>query len=254
MDALTTKSDAAIEQIKNIISMLDPDTINYICDLDNCPDISLEDKILYISYNIYLKSKRKKTHMLVGDVSEDLVKKLFSRHTHLIRTLLQKGSFIDPYNRMLRTIKSGGAFTSKIYLENNKLKIMPGVNVVELVEFSDLFLKIVKRLHSICSKTDRYCLFPFTVYRSINIGENIPEFIYQPIPFSTSWNYDLAIGSKNKEPWQKTRCCLIEINIPENYLYLLNFNPFDKTASFLNRFAFCSLLGPFEKGLMNNKK
>jgi hypothetical protein len=142
-----------------------------------------------------------------------------------------RSNFVSPLWSTIRAIPSGGAFTNFVdingYVVDSTEEIILALwdRIKHFVQLAELFRD---------NKQPDY-EGTVTVYRSLEIHNfsemelrsgdsctNISQFIKQnnstmphPIPFSCSWNGDLAA-----EQWQNVNCCLLAINMPNNYPFV----------------------------------
>jgi hypothetical protein len=58
--------------------------------------------------------------------------------------------------------------------------------------------------------------YPIKVYRAINLPDFVDDILVEPVPFSTTWNMDFALG------WTVDVCCVFEINVTFNTILPLS--------------------------------
>jgi hypothetical protein len=151
--------------------------------------------------------------------------------TQLTHISKNRGEFGDPLWDTIRSIPSGGAFTSTVNIDGYVLDTTEE-RIQSLWERIGHFVQLAEKFRDL--KQPDY-VGTVTVYRSLEIHDfteielqsgnsctNIYQFFEQnnstmphPIPFSCSWNGDLAT-----EQWQNVNCCLLEIDMPNNYPFV----------------------------------
>jgi len=139
---------------------------------------------------------------------------------HLVSQLIAVNKERTPFpgtdlGRLLGRISGGEVFSSKVNYDGS-IKSMKSNEKTELLKNTQMFVKFANSQRKNISGTT-------LVYRTINISKEIdPLAVFaHPIPFSATWDKKLA------EKWQEKSCCLLEIELPNNYPFISFSYPFD---------------------------
>lgn len=119
---------------------------------------------------------------------------------------------------VIRGIVSGGSFTNKI---DKNGRFNESIDKAALLTATRSFYAWTKslnkaRLAKLSEKEQGEILAEeIILYRHVGVDDDKPApIIHQPIPMSCTWNIDFAIG------WSHGKCCVYEIHMPANDVFL----------------------------------